>query len=674
MKKTYTLYRGGEPIKIEKEEEFFTAILPDQKAIDTLNNRSGVKAMKRVYRNIYKVKTTRGTQEKMMRYVRADLHAQTIAHHAYNPIGDKTTRYYITDKIIINFKKGTRTAKISSIFEKHGLHFLKKYANSKNAYLVKVTKSAGMNPVKLTNVLRAYKEITSAEPNLVNRFMNFYKPKDGLFKKQWHLYASKDGVQLKANASVDAPNAWKITRGSRKVTVAVIDDGFDLKHPDLKGDGKKIVHPRDFVDDDDLPMPVASRDDYHGTPCAGVAIGEETGKGIVGIAPKCSFLPIRFDLAADDDLLWEIFDFAGKYADVISCSWGPVPVYAPLSKLLKDKFTELTLNGGPRKKGCVICFAAGNYNAPINDPDNETFDWYHPGYGDVFGTPGPIINGNCAHPDVVAVAASTSLNKKAAYSNWGKEISVAAPSNNWHPIDQQEFVPGRGIWTADNEASGTGFTSNSKYTGSFGGTSSATPLVAGIAALIISANPDLSAKQVKKILEETTDKIEDKEPDIVLGNKKGTYKRGHSEWFGHGKVNAAKAVTKAKAMKTGSTNTATTKPTVSKSITSGIYIIAALANPKGRDSKKETITLLNTTPDKVSLNKWVFSDGKKKKKILRNIELAGGEAKTIALGSSKFTLTNTGMTIQLLNDEGKKVHEVKYTKSDTKKDGWTIRF
>ena len=144
--------------------------------------------------------------------------------------------------------------------------------------------------------------------------------------------------------------------------MAIIDDGFDLQHPDLKGDGTKIVHPRDFVDDDDSPMPVASRDDYHGTPCAGVAIGEETGKGIVGIAPKCSFLPIRFDLAADDDLLWEIFDFAGKYADVISCSWGPVPVYAPLSKLLKDKFTQLALNGGPRKKGCVICFAAGNYN------------------------------------------------------------------------------------------------------------------------------------------------------------------------------------------------------------------------------------------------------------------------------------------------------------------------
>ena len=338
---------------------------------------------------------------------------------------------------------------------------------------------------------------------------------------------------------------------------------------------------------------------------------------------------------------------------------------------MKDKFTELTLNGGPRKKGCVICFAAGNYNAPINAPDNENFDWYHPGYGDIFGTPGPIINGNCAHPDVVAVSASTSLNKKAAYSNWGKEISVTAPSNNWHPIDQQEYVPGRGIWTADNEASGTGFTLNSKYTGDFGGTSSATPLVAGIAALCISANPDLTAKQVKKILEETTDKIEDKEPDMVLGNKKGTYKRGHSEWFGYGKVNAAKAVKKAKAMKTSSSNTTTT--TV-KSITSGIYIIGALPNPKGSDYKNETITLLNTTPNKVNLNKWSFSDGKKKKKTLKNISLEAGEAKTIPLGSTKFTLTNTGMTIQLLNDDGKKVHEVKYTKTAAKKEGWTIRF
>jgi subtilisin family serine protease len=121
-------------------------------------------------------------------------------------------------------------------------------------------------------------------------------------------------------ADISAEAAWEITRGSRDVVVAVIDDGFDITHPDLKD---KVVHPRDFVDGDTQPFPTRKRGEYHGTPCAGLAVGAENGKGIVGVAPGCSFLPIRFDLAADDNLLWEIFDHAGKYADVISCAGGP---------------------------------------------------------------------------------------------------------------------------------------------------------------------------------------------------------------------------------------------------------------------------------------------------------------------------------------------------------------
>lgn len=672
-KKTYTLYRGGHPITIEKEEEFFTAIIPNRKAVIELVNHSEVKQMKKVFNNIYKIKTTKGTQSNLMNKIRSNNFSQTVAHHAYTPVGDATTRYYITDKIIISFKKRTAKDKITKLFEKHGLQFLKEYEAELPTYLVLVTKDAGMNPVKLTNILADYSEVVSAEPNLVNRFMNFYTPKDDLYKKQWHLDA-KDDIQLVAHASVEAAKAWDITKGSRKVVVAVIDDGFDTDHPDLKGDGKKIVHPRDFVDGDDNPLPTRARDDYHGTPCAGVAIGEENGEGIMGIAPNCSFLPIRFDLAADDNLLWEIFDHAGKYADVISCSWGPVPVYAPLSRLLKDKFTALAKNGGPRKKGCVICFAAGNYNAPLNDEKNTGFDWFHPGYGDVFTTPGPIINGNAAHPDVIAVSAITSLAKKAAYSNWGKEISMAAPSNNWHPIDQQKFVPGRGIWTTDNEKNGTGFTANSQYTGSFGGTSSATPLLAGVAALVISANSDLSAKEVRKIMEETADKVEDKSADIVLKKKKGTYNsKGHSEWFGYGKVNAAKAVTKAKKLKTAKkTTTSKTTTTESKEIKTGIYIISALVNPKGKESGNETVSLLNATAETINLKGWILTDGKRKKMTL-NFSLKAGAIKTVKM-TSKFILTNSGGSILLLNVGKEEVHAVKYTKKDASKDGWTVKF
>ena len=150
--KTYTLLRGGEPITITKEEEFFTAIIPDRKAAIELVSHSEVKQMKKVFNNVYKIKTTKGSQSKLMDKIRSNEMTKTIAHHAYSPVGDTTTRYYITDKIIINFQKRTSKTKVNAIFEKHGLQFLKEYTGRDLGYLVQVTKSSGMNPVKLSNV------------------------------------------------------------------------------------------------------------------------------------------------------------------------------------------------------------------------------------------------------------------------------------------------------------------------------------------------------------------------------------------------------------------------------------------------------------------------------------------------------------------------------------------
>jgi hypothetical protein len=81
---------------------------------------------------------------------------------------------------------------------------------------------------------------------------------------------------------------------------------------------------------------------------------------------------------------------------------------------------------------------------------------------------GGIIKGFAAHPKIIAVSASTSLNRHAAYSNWGKEVSVCAPSDNFHPLDSNQFEPGLGIWTTDNEAYGQGLIPHSRYTGVFG--------------------------------------------------------------------------------------------------------------------------------------------------------------------------------------------------------------
>ena len=674
------LHRGGRRIRIQKEASYFTAILPDKKLIGDIYQSGQIHEIKQVFNNVYKIKTHQGQSDEVMDQLRTDFKTLCVFHHAYSPIKDPATRYYITDLIIIQFSPETRTKSIEKVMRDCGLQYMRNYPSLPDRHLFRVTSSAGKNPVKVCVDLHTHPKVVNAEPNLINRFDPASLPKDDLFKNQWHLHSSK-GIYLVDGASVEAPAAWDITKGSRDIVVAVIDDGFDLTHPDLKGDGNKIVSPKDFVDGDLHPFPTVSNNDYHGTPCAGVAIGEENGSGIVGIAPGCSFMPVRFDLSADDNMLYEIFDFVGQRADVISCSWGPVPVYAPLSSLLYDQFSALAKSGGPRKKGVVIVFAAGNFNAPIKDLKNEGgFEWRHPSRG-ILKSSQAIFNGNAGHPSVIAVSASTSQNRKSAYSNWGKEISVCAPSDNWHPIDPQAYVPGRGIWTTDNETFGIGFSNNSRYTGHFGGTSSATPLVAGVAALMLSANSNLTAKEVKTVLQKTTDKIEDKNPDIILKHKKGSYNsKGHSEWFGAGKINAAKAVKMAISKRKSpdskkenldikeSDNTSTK----SKKASGTIQIISALINPEGRDAGNEQVSLFNRSKQTIDLDGWSIVDKSNRQQIISGLSMTSGSFVTITLKAAK--LTNTGGIIRLKNEQAQLIHEVAYTKNDVGQEGWFLVF
>jgi len=105
----------------------------------------------------------------------------------------------------------------------------------------------------------------------------------------------------------------------------------------------------------------------------------------------------------------------------------------------------------------------------------------------------------------------------------------------------QTALPGVGVFTTDRLGA-AGYDPGS-FTNTFGGTSSACPVVAGVAALVLSINPYLTAREVKQLLQETADKIVDPNPDPQFGLRLGTYNAsGHSQWFGYGKVNAARAV------------------------------------------------------------------------------------------------------------------------------------
>jgi hypothetical protein len=382
-------------------------------------------------------------------------------------------------------------------------------------------------------------------------------------------------------------------------------------------------------------------------------------------------MPIRFNLNADDNLLYDIFDYTSKKADVISCSWGPVPVYTPLSSLLFNQMTEITTTGGRRGTGCIVAFAAGNFNAPVVDVKNKSFWWRHPRNG-MKQTKGPIRNGYASHPNVVCVSASTSLNEKAAYSNWGKEINICAPSNNWHPTSPQTKLAGRNIWTADNDKYGVGYESG-PYTGRFGGTSSATPVVAGIAALMISVNPHLSGDQIREILHSSSDKIVDKNPDIILGHKKGTYdENGHSEWFGYGKVNAFEAVRKALALKgqqKEEEEVTTEEPEMASP--KGLKIIAAMINPKGNDFGKEYVLLINQSDMAIDLKGFSLVDHLERKDTISGF-IGGGSVLKFMLKRSR--LTNTGGALSLLDADNQLIDKIEFTAKDANPEGWLVTF
>jgi subtilisin family serine protease len=536
-----TLRRGGKAIEVERVEDRFTVIPSTPEQIEQLRAVPGISEVDPIGQGIYRAQTSGPARDTAMETVRA-VGLEAVAHHAYRPKDSDGTVYYLTDKIVVRFKPEAAAAEIDALLDRYGLRLVKSYDSEPSTYLVQVTSTSGENPLKISNQLGEDPLVENAEPNLLNRFMPAWRPMDDLFPRQWHLEAA-DGPQLTALASVNAPAAWEMTRGSRDIVVAIMDDGFDLSHPDFQGQGK-IVAPRDYIDGDADPFPVDG--DYHGTPCAGVAVAEANGRGVVGVAPDCAFMPVRFPLNLDDDALVEIFTEVGRHAHVISCSWGPPPVDARLSEQVDRCLSRLAASGGPDGRGCVIAFAAGNFNAPLNDPVNAGGFVWRDYQGRMRRTTGPIRNGFAYHPEVLCVAASTSMNLHSAYSNWGAEVNVCAPSNNFHPLNPQAFVPGRGIWTTDNEAMGAGFTSNSRFTGAFGGTSSATPLAAGMAALVRSANPSLTAAEVRGIIEQTADKIVDNNTDIVLGTNRGQYAGGRCDWFGFGKINAVRAVQEAR--------------------------------------------------------------------------------------------------------------------------------
>lgn len=549
-----TLQRGGEELMLEKTLYRFTIRTNGNISREKLSQIPGAVWRRSITQAGLELYTVSPDQlDIVMSQLRADENMAFVSH-VYTLENNPGTFVYLSDQITVQFATWVDNTKINVIANTFNLVQDQPVEGVPNTFVFLVSKQATQNPVKITNQLQTLPEVLAAEPNIIIQQEPHYRPQDSFYPQQWYLNHN-GGNQLVAGSHISVEQAWDVTRGVRSIVVAVVDDSFDLRHPDFQGNGK-VIAPRDLKENDFLPLP-GEKETSHGTACAGLAVAEENGSGIVGVAPGCAMMPIRTTGFLDDKSIEDAFNWAvEKGASVISCSWGASAVYFPLSIRQKAAISRAATNGR-KGKGCVIIFAAGNANRPINGSINEQ-NW-----------PKNIVQGRtnwlsgfAVHPDVITVSASTSLNKKAAYSNWGDNISVCAPSNNAPPgmwfqetgyvYTQPTIVSalvGVGMLTTD-QIGGAGYDAGN-FTNNFGGTSSATPIVAGVAALVLSANPDLTAQQVKRILQDTADKIVDNNPDPQLGMRGGTYNsNGHSQWFGYGKVNAAKAVRVAQQMGT----------------------------------------------------------------------------------------------------------------------------
>ncbi len=441
-----------------------------------------------------------------------------------------------TGEIYITFHEGVSEEEQNIVLDEYKLSFVRR---RNHECIVAETTRLSPNPLKVAASLEEISLIRVVEPDIdavVDEY-DFAEPEDDLLEHQWHLknygFVADSNWRLKKDADSKVVDAWKRmgNLGSENNVIAIIDNGFDLSHPDLKS---KVYKPWDLWTQTSQIQHGDPRF-THGTPCASVALATSNGKGIVGSAPNAKFMPVSgtsFSLRATE----EMFEYCVKTkADIISCSWGTTDPTFSLSSVKEEVIKEAATKGRDGK-GCIILFAVGN----------ESKDY---------------INYYSAHPDVIAVAACTSKDEHADYSNRGREVTVCAPSNGDWPITAARAWWDEGVnwehgafkfWRDGKERGEAGMYKH------FGGTSSATPLVAGICSLMLSVNPDLTASQVKEILIKTADKI---------GSPMEYDTRGHSLKYGYGKVNADKAVKEALRYK--DENLGTLPPSVNEPIKKG---------------------------------------------------------------------------------------------------------
>ncbi|MEA5127570.1 MAG: S8 family serine peptidase [Proteiniphilum sp.] len=357
-------------------------------------------------------------------------------------------------------------------------------------YMLSIVGSEFNNSIEASNYFYETGKFEDVDPAFMFDFKT--NTDDSDFSRQWGMNNT-----LNPGIDINVIPAWEITRGAG-VKVAVVDTPIDSNHDDLNDNIHSLSYNAQLKRTPSASYSIG--DSHHGTHVAGIIAAEKNGIQVTGVAYESKIMRVSHDIVFTSTMSSELaagINWAWQNgADVISCSWGDRDQFHNVhmemhSSLLEQAIVD-AMNKGRGNKGCVVVFAAGNS-----------------------GTQGAIINYPASfHDNILVVGSIEQTGLKSPFSGYGTKLDVVAPGGSI-----LSTIPG-----------GTGLMS---------GTSMATPHVAGVAALILSAYPNLTRKQIVDIIESTARKVGGYTYTTQAGRPNG----GWHNQMGYGLVNAYRTLT-----------------------------------------------------------------------------------------------------------------------------------
>ena len=395
-----------------------------------------------------------------------------ILSHCY--ITTDETEVYATPYLNIRLQKEQDIDLLTLYAKQYGIKIVKQDPLMPLWYILAVNQDCDMNTVECANRIWESGKFAASVPDL--SFDDMTCSNDPMFNQQW-------GLQNSINTGIDisASDAWNYATGNH-VKIAILDTGVDMTHIDLTSNIGNLSY-----DAETKTSPsVVYR--YHGTKCAGIAAAvKDNSIHIAGVAPDAEIVPISVNIGNSTNNALKLADgitWAYQHGvDIISNSWHSSGSHTAIDEAIQNAFLY-----GRQGKGCIIVFSSGNGSSNyVSYPANS-------------------------NDTILAVGAIDNTGARANFSNYGTTLDLVAPG-----VDILSTYP-------------------VNLTAYDSGTSMACPHVAGVAALILELNPELTVTQVNSIINSHAKKLSSVNFNVTMPD--GSW----NNEYGYGLVDAYSSV------------------------------------------------------------------------------------------------------------------------------------